>query len=97
MKSTPSTTRRDDAEREALLKRYVLSNLSLGKFTIAYQEPFMAILNPVRKVNHILHVILSIVTVGLWLPIWLLVTLGENRKTLTLTVDEFGNIHLDRN
>jgi hypothetical protein len=29
------------------------------------------------KPNHILHLILSILTLGLWLPIWLLITIGK--------------------
>ena len=32
-----------------------------------------------QKPNHILHLILSVVTVGLWLPIWLLVGIFRAR------------------
>lgn len=31
-----------------------------------------------RKVNHVLHAILTIVTVGLWLPVWLIVAIAKN-------------------
>lgn len=30
------------------------------------------------KPNHILHVILSLVTLGLWLPVWLVITLAKS-------------------
>lgn len=33
--------------------------------------------------NHLLHLILAIVTAGLWLPIWLLVTLSAGRPRCT--------------
>jgi cytochrome c biogenesis protein CcdA len=36
-----------------------------------------------HKTNHILHLILSIITLGLWTPFWIIVTLShsiERRK-----------------
>ena len=37
-----------------------------------------------HPVNHILHLLLSVFTLGLWLPVWLLVALvsGEKRKVV---------------
>jgi len=37
-----------------------------------------------HPVNHILHLLLSVFTFGLWLPVWLLVALvsGEKRKVI---------------
>ena len=37
-----------------------------------------------HPVNHILHLLLSVFTLGLWLPVWLLVALvrGEKRKVI---------------
>lgn len=32
------------------------------------------------KTNHILHLILSIVTAGIWVPIWLVVTIIDQSK-----------------
>ena len=42
-----------------------------------------------KPVNHILHLLLSVVTLGLWLPVWLLVGIfgGEKRLLLTETAD----------
>ena len=31
-----------------------------------------------RRVNHILHLLLSLVTFGLWLPVWLLLSMKSN-------------------
>lgn len=31
-----------------------------------------------KPVNHVLHAILSVVTVGLWLPVWLIVAIAKN-------------------
>ena len=37
-----------------------------------------------HRVNHILHLLLTVFTAGLWLPVWLLVALvsGEKRKVI---------------
>lgn len=42
-----------------------------------------------RRVNHILHLILSIITFGLWLIVWLIMGMagGEKRRVLTLQPD----------
>jgi len=46
-----------------------------------------------RPVNHILHVLVSIFTLGLWLPIWFLITVtADGEKQLVITADEDGNI-----
>lgn len=44
---------------------------STGKYCKRCHDHVMAQKN---GVNHILHLILSIVTVGFWLPIWFLLT-----------------------
>jgi len=33
-----------------------------------------------KKTSHILHLILSIISCGLWIPIWLLVVLSNSRE-----------------
>ena len=42
-----------------------------------------------RRPNHVLHLLLSIVTLGLWLPVWaiLALTQGEKRQVLTAMPD----------
>lgn len=43
-----------------------------GKFCSACQANVMAQKN---TPNHILHIIISLITLGLWVPIWLLISL----------------------
>ena len=42
------------------------------------------------KTNHILHLILSIITVGLWIPIWVIITLNNNSKKTIIENDIKG-------
>jgi hypothetical protein len=43
-----------------------------------------AVLVKGKPVNHVLHLLLSLVTVGLWIPVWILLTIagGEKRKRI---------------
>lgn len=48
--------------------------------------------NDVRgRTNHVLHLILTIVTCGLWSLAWLLIAHVNRRQSLVLRVDEYGN------
>ena len=40
-------------------------------------EMFMQLSNK-KKTSHVLHLILSIISCGLWIPIWLLVVLSNS-------------------
>lgn len=47
------------------------------------QVKAMQLLSKKKKTSHVLHLILSLITVGLWLPVWIIVTLSnsiENRR-----------------
>lgn len=47
-----------------------------------------------KQTNHVLHLILSVLTVGLWLFVWPLVWLMHKLQTkaVRITVDEYGNV-----
>lgn len=57
-------------------------------YTVESQTPHQAVLvRPGTKVNHILHLLLSLLTVGLWLVMWLLIALFHKRtKRMVLTI-----------
>ena len=57
------------------------------------QSDYQAVLVSATKVNHLLHLILSIITAGLWIPIWLLVAVVNQGSRTVLTVDENGNLN----
>ena len=43
----------------------------------------MQLLSKKKKTSHVLHLVLSLITVGLWIPVWIIVTLSnsiENRR-----------------
>ena len=44
------------------------------------------------RINHILHTLLSFVSVGEWMIVWLLLALMGGEKRKTVNVDEWGRI-----
>ena len=45
-----------------------------------------------NRPNHILHLILTLVTFGLWAIIWIIIALSSGEKRRTIQVDDFGNV-----
>ena len=45
-----------------------------------------------QRVNHILHLILSILTLGFWVIIWLVLVVAGGQKRQVLTVDAHGAV-----
>ena len=77
--------------RQQLLKDRVRSKISLGFYEVFDEEPFAIYVRSTKKVNHILHFLISVITAGLWLPIWLILSL-RLRKMFKIAVDESGNV-----
>jgi len=89
MASSPMT--KSTEERKSLLAQNVATAVASGG-RIQSQSDFQAVIVTGKPVNHILHLILTVLTLGLWLIVWaiLIVTGGEKRRMIA--VDEFGNV-----
>lgn len=82
-------------QRRALLARQLSSMVTSG-WRIESQSDYQAVTVAGKPVNHVLHLILSIVTVGLWLFIWLILSLAGGERRQLVTVDEFGNLAVQK-
>ena len=49
---------------------------------------YQAVLVHGRRVNHILHLLLSLFTAGLWLVIWLILAVTGGEERVLVQVDE---------
>ena len=85
-----STALSSDA-RQSILDRRLLEAVSHGG-EITSRSDFSAVVRYGRPVNHVLHLLLSLVTAGLWLFVWLALVLTNNRRVVYVVVDEFGGI-----
>ena len=88
--ATDPMTMPEDERRRALAQAVVRA-VAEG-WRVESQTNEMAVLVRGRRPNHILHVILSVITLGVWLLIWALVGLLGGEKRRTITVDEYGNV-----
>lgn len=79
-------------ERTAALDKYVLSAGHSG-WRVQSQTSTTAQLLKGKPTNHILHLILSIITLGVWLIVWVLVVIFAGQKQRVVTVDEYGRVH----
>lgn len=59
---------------------------------IESRTAYQAVVLAGRDTNHTVHVILSVCTCGLWLPIWLLAAGTSSVRRVTVFVDPYGAV-----
>lgn len=82
--------------RRGVLEAAVRSRVASGA-TVELQQEFAAVLLYRKRVNHVAHAILSLLTCGLWLLVWLVLAIFSNDTRTTLSVDEYGRVLEARN
>jgi hypothetical protein len=85
-----STTERSDSERKSILEKQIIFYASAG-WSLETQTEFAAVMSSGKRLNHILHLLLSVVTLGFWLIIWLFLLMVNRITKKTISVDKFGN------
>lgn len=85
-----TTTQLDPENRKAILAREVAAEIRKG-WRVESQTEFQAVLVKGHRPNHLLHLLLSVFTIGLWLIGWLLVAVFAGEKRQVLEVDVYGN------
>jgi hypothetical protein len=86
-------TRKSPDERKEALGRAIHTQVAQGA-RVESQGDYQAILVRGHRPNHMLHLVLSIVTLGLWLFVWLGVIAFGGEKRMSASVDEWGNTNL---
>jgi hypothetical protein len=82
-------------ERKAALARTVANLLAQGR-RVESQSDYQAVLIRGRHVRHVLHLVLTILTAGLWAVIWLIMWLLYHERREIASVDEYGNTSVAR-
>ncbi len=86
-----TTARKTTDERKDLMARRITSIIAQG-LRVESQGDFQAVLVRGHRVNHILHLIITLITFGFWGVVWIgLVVFGGEKREL-VQVDEFGNV-----
>ncbi len=86
-----TTERKSTDERKDIIGRQV-SMMAAQGMRVESQSDFQAILIKGKPVNHILHLILTIITLGVWGIVWIALYFLGGQTRQIVTVDEFGNV-----
>lgn len=78
-------------DRSQILERYVITATHSG-WRVVSQTSTQAQLVKGKPTNHLLHLILSLVTLGLWVPVWIGVAIFAGQKQRFCSVDEYGRV-----
>jgi hypothetical protein len=88
--SSESLTRSSD-DRKANLDRALQLRGAQG-WRIESRSDFQATIAKGEKINNTLHLILTLVTLGLWAIVWIIVAITGGIKRMMVTIDEYGNV-----
>ena len=89
-----TTPRATDEARKAALAQHVASAVATQGARVESQSDFQAVLVTGHPVNHVLHVIVTLVTCGLWVFPWLFFIGTGGEKRHLVQVDEWGNVRV---
>jgi hypothetical protein len=73
------------------MSQAVAKEVADGGWRVESQTDYHTVLAKGGRTNHVLHLILTIVTCGLWSLAWLLIAHVNRRQSLVLRIDEYGN------
>jgi hypothetical protein len=82
-----------DGERQRMLQNRLSKLLASEHGRIDSTTPYAATVITGQKVNHILHLLISALLCGLWLPVWFFISLSGGEKRQVLIVDPCGNVY----
>lgn len=89
--SGTASGRKTIEERKEMLSRAVASQLAQGGRRVETQSDFSSVLVQGKPVNHVLHVILSVLTFGFWAIVWIILVVIGGEKREMISVDQYGN------
>ncbi len=88
-----SQVEKTDEERRILLLGALDGQVADGA-RVESRSEFQAVVVRGRRTNHLLHFLISLVTIGIWCSVWILITIAGGEKRTTIDVNRFGNVFL---
>lgn len=90
-----TASRKSADERKQLLARQIQSAAATGA-RVESQSDFQAIVVRGKPVNHVLHLIITLLTIGLWGIVWIVLVVTGGEKREMLVVDEWGSSSIQK-
>lgn len=81
----------EPVDRAAVLEQEV-ARLAKHGWTVVSRSDSQATLEKGKHTSHLLHFFLSLFTLGLWIPVWILVAVLSGHKTKLVTVGPDGRV-----
>jgi len=78
-------------EQAAILARAVTDSAQYGWHVVS-QTQTTAQLAKGKPTSHLLHLIVSVFTLGIWIPVWIAIAIFAGEKHRLITVDEYGGV-----
>lgn len=85
--STPASAE----DRRAALAAAIADEVRRGG-RVESQSDYQAVIVHGKRVNHVLHLLLSILLIGIWLIVWLLLIVTGGEKRIIIEVDARANV-----
>ena len=83
--------------RKQILAGAVATQLARnGHWRIEIQTDTYAIVVKGKPTNHILHLLLTVFTAGIWAIVWIILAVTGGETRFKLAVDEYGNGTVER-
>ena len=79
-------------ERKRILSHIIGVEVAKNGARVESHTDYQAVLVAGRRPNHLLHFLVSFLTVGLWVIPWIAMTLMGGEKRIVVYVDEFGTL-----
>jgi len=89
--SAIATVEKSPEERKAILADVIAGGVKRG-WRVESQTDYQVVLVHGHRPNQILHLLLSIITLGLWIPVWILVAVFGGEKRRVITVGDQGQV-----
>jgi len=93
---TFSTTPQPDQVRQHALQDRLSQYIAVTRGRVESVTPYSAVVVHGQKVNHVLHLLISVLLCGIWLPVWLVIALTGGEKRRVISVDACGNVTTTR-
>lgn len=94
-KTTSAPTHKSADERKQLLAQTIQTQVA-GGARVESQSDFQAVVVRGHRPNHTLHFIVGLFTLGIWWLVWIGIAIFGGEKRKMITVDEFGNVTVQK-
>lgn len=84
-----------EEDRHELLEAAVASRVQQGS-RLVHEQRFSATLEDGQRPNHLLHLVLTLITLGLWLIPWIVIGVTGGKRESVIEVDEHGKATLQK-